>query len=159
MILMIVIQIIQDAFRLIVATKQPDLAAELYEQMAVYTVEVSEQQVQENAGVWAGGERPKEQKSKEQVKLDKDLLERAFDGDVDGVGELLGKGADPAARDGRMHTALSEAAVKGHLEVVKALLEWRRPIGCDPSAQGSDGRTPLHRAAFQGYHEVVYTIT
>ena len=41
----------KDAFRLIVVTKQQDLAEELYEQMTVYTVEVSEQQVKDQRAI------------------------------------------------------------------------------------------------------------
>lgn len=87
--------------------------------------------------------------------MDSDLLEFAFDGELDEINRLLDRGADPMAKDGRGHTPLSEAAVQGHVEVVRFLLDWKAPVGTDPNAQGSDGRSSLHRAAFQGHVEVV----
>lgn len=145
----------KDAFRLIVCTKKEEVPPELAAKMCVLNLQVSEEQVKENAGVWAGREKPKDSKSKEQIKLDTELLELAFDGEADEVKKLLEKGADPMAKDGRGHMALSEAAVQGHLETVRCLLDWRTPIGSDPNQGGSDGRTALHRAAFQGHLEVV----
>lgn len=145
----------KDAFRLIVSTKKEAPPGELLERMVVLKVEVSQQQVKENAGVWAGREKPKDMRSPEQIELDAQLLELAFDGQRDAIKTLLEKGADPMTKDGRGHTPLSEAAVQGHLEVVRCLLDWKAPIGCDPNAYGSDGRTALHRAAFQGHVLVV----
>lgn len=141
----------KDGFRFILVVKKEEPPAELLDKFVSLKVECSEEQVKTNAGVWAGGERPKKDKSSEQTKLDTDLLEFAFDGETDEVTTLLQKGADPLARDGRGHMPLSEAAVQGHLETVRALLDWKAPIGSDPNAYGSDGRTALHRAAFQGH--------
>lgn len=145
----------RDAFRLIVLSKREELPDSMSEGFAVFKLSVSEQQAQDNAGIWAGREKPGASKSKEQVKLDNDLTECAFDGEVDELKKLLDKGADPHAKDGRGHAALSEAAVQGHLDAVRFLLDWRAPIGPDPNAHGSDGRGSLHRAAFQGHHKVV----
>lgn len=145
----------KEGFRLVVTTKRDDVPVALLEKMCVLRVECTEEQVKNNAGTWAGGSRPKEQKSKEQIKLDEDLLELAFDGEHEEVSKLLEKGADPMAKDGRGNTALSEAAVKGHLETVKLLLDWKAPTGSDPNCLGGDGRTPLHRAAFGGFTETV----
>jgi len=145
----------KDAFRLIVASKREEPPADLVDKFVVLKLQVSEQQMKENAGVWAGREKPRETKSKEQLKMDSDLLELAFDGELEEIKPLLEKGSDLMAKDGRGHCALSEAAVQGHLETVRYILDWRAPIGCDPNAQGSDGRTALHRAAFQGHSEVV----
>mmetsp|Transcript_64940 Transcript_64940/g.152784 ORF Transcript_64940/g.152784 Transcript_64940/m.152784 type:complete len:550 (+) Transcript_64940:63-1712(+) len=144
----------KDAFRFVVATKQEEPPASLGEQMVLLKVDVSENEVKENAGRWAGRERPKQEKTKEQVQMDTDLLEFAFDGELEEVKNLLDKSADPMAKDGRGNTALSEAAVQGHLEVVKCLLDWKAPVGSDPQAAGSDGRTALHRACFQGHQAV-----
>lgn len=145
----------KDAFRLIVATKLEELPADLAERMVALKVECSAKEQEDNAGRWAGREKPRKEKSKEQQKLDTDLLELAFDGELEAVKELLGKGADPLTQDGRGHSPLSEAAVQGHLETVTYLLDWNAPIGSDPNSQGSDGRTALHRAAFQGHQAVV----
>jgi len=145
----------QEAFRLVVTTKKLELPAELLEKMCVLRVECSEEQIKNNAGTWAGGSRPKEEKSPEQIKMDADLLEYAFDGELEEVTSLLEKGADCMTKCGRGNSALSEAAVSGHLETVRALLDWKAPIGSDPNSFGSDGRTPLHRAAFGGFTETV----
>jgi len=136
-------------------TQREEVPESLAAQMCVLKVVCSEAEIKNNAGTWAGGSRPKEEKSKEQRKMDEDLLELAFDGELDEVKALLEKGADPMARDGRENTPLAEAAVQGHLETVRYLLDWKAPIGSDPNAAGSDGRTPLHRSAFQGHHETV----
>eukprot|EP00933_Yihiella_yeosuensis_P028719 TRINITY_DN22555_c0_g1_i1.p1 TRINITY_DN22555_c0_g1~~TRINITY_DN22555_c0_g1_i1.p1 ORF type:complete len:568 (+),score=160.07 TRINITY_DN22555_c0_g1_i1:94-1797(+) len=145
----------KDAFRLIVATKKEDVSEELSEKLTVMKVECTEQQAKENAGLWAGGEKPRAKKSKEQEKLDTDLLETAFDGDAEEVKKLLDKGADAMANDGRGNTPLSEAAVQGHLEACRVLLDWKKPIGSNANHAGGDGRTSVHRAAFQGHQEVV----
>ncbi|CAK9036919.1 unnamed protein product [Durusdinium trenchii] len=143
----------KDSFRLVVATKQ-EPPAKLAEQMIILKVDVSEVEVKENAGRWGGQEKKEKEKSKEQVKLDDDLLEFAFDGDLEAVQKLLEQSADPNAKDGRGNTPLSEAAVQGHRGLVRCLLDWKAPIGSNPNSQGSDGRTALHRACFQGHHEV-----
>lgn len=145
----------KEGFRLVVTTKREDVPAALLEKMCVLRVECTEEQIKNNAGTWAGGSRPKEQKSKEQIKLDEELLELAFDGELEEVKKLLEKGADQMAKDGRGNTALSEAAVKGHVDTVRVLLDWKAPTGSDPNCVGGDGRTPLHRAAFGGYIETV----
>lgn len=145
----------KDSFRLVIATKLEDVPESLSEQLSVLKVNVTDTEQKENAGRWAGREKPKKEKSKEQQQMDTDLLENAFDGETEAVKELLEKGADSLAKDGRENTALSEAAVQGHLETVRVLLDWKAPIGSDPNAHGSDGRTAIHRAAFQGHHDTV----
>ena len=52
--------------------------------------------------------------------------------------------------DGRKHTALSEAACQGHIEVIQYLLS----IGADPNSLNDTDRSPLWRAAFNGHIEV-----
>ncbi|CAJ1348658.1 unnamed protein product [Effrenium voratum] len=121
----------KDAFRLVVATKKEELPAQLCELMVTLKVDVSEHDVKENAGRWAGREQTEKTKSKEQLQLDGELLEYAFDGDLEAIQKLLEKSADPMAKDGRGNMPLSEAAV-----------------------QGNDGRTALHRACFQGHQAV-----
>ncbi|CAJ1431176.1 unnamed protein product [Effrenium voratum] len=115
----------KDAFRLVVATKKEELPAQLCELMVTLKVDVSEHDVKENAGRWAGREQTEKTKSKEQLQLDGDLLEYAFDGDLEAIQKLLEKSADPMAKDGRGNMPLSEAAVQGHLEVVQFLLDWK----------------------------------
>ncbi len=75
------------------------------------------------------------------------LVESAFDGDIDAVRDQLAKGYHLESRDGRKHTALSEAASQGHLALVLELLQ----LGADPNALSDTGRSPLWRAAFNGH--------
>ncbi|KAI4884098.1 hypothetical protein NFI96_020423, partial [Prochilodus magdalenae] len=64
-------------------------------------------------------------------------------GDEGSVIEVLHRGgADLNARNKRRQTPLHIAVNKGHLQVVKTLLDF----GCHPSLQDSEGDTPLHDA-------------
>ena len=74
------------------------------------------------------------------------LVEAAFDGDLEEVKSWLDKGYHFESVDGRKHTALSEAACQGHELVVKYLLD----LGADPNALNDNNRSPLWRAAFSG---------
>jgi ankyrin repeat protein len=65
-------------------------------------------------------------------------------GDLAAVKRLI---RDKAAADRRLSdgsTPLVSAAIRGHIEVVRYLLE----LGADPSGSTTDGNTPLHAAAF-----------
>eukprot|EP01039_Chlorochromonas_danica_P004234 gene4234-4653_t len=83
-----------------------------------------------------------------------ELVEAAFDGDLDEVQNQIAKGFHLESVDGRKHTALSEAASQGHLNVVNYLLEH----GADPNALSDTGRSPLWRAAFNNHVEVVQVL-
>lgn len=83
--------------------------------------------------------------------VDMALLAAAYDGHLAEVHRLLNLRADARATDGRGNDALSEAAVKGHLEVVEVLLAHQAPLGTNPNSTNSDGRSCLHRAAFHGH--------
>lgn len=52
-----------------------------------------------------------------------DLVESAFDGDLDLLQSLIAKGFHLESTDGRKHTALSEAASQGHMHIVQYLLQ------------------------------------
>jgi ankyrin repeat protein len=80
-----------------------------------------------------------------------ELVEAAFDGDLELLQALIAKGYHLESCDGRKHTALSEAACQGHLHIVSFLLEH----GADPNALSDTGRSALWRAAFNGHVEVV----
>eukprot|EP01038_Epipyxis_sp_PR26KG_P014696 gene14696-19745_t len=80
-----------------------------------------------------------------------ELVEAAFDGDLEELKSYILKGYHIESTDGRKHTALSEASVQGHLHVVTYLLE----NGADPNCLNDTGRSPLWRASFNGHIEVV----
>lgn len=88
---------------------------------------------------------------KEIKRNSRDMVEDAFEGNVEAVQGWIEKGYDIESVDGHKHTALSEASVKGHNEVVKLLLEK----GADPNRPNDKGRTPLYRAAFNGLLDTV----
>ena len=87
----------------------------------------------------------------------KDLFQAVQKGDVAGVEKALVSGADINEKNERAetaltsHTALMSAAWKGHLEVVKLLLERN----ADVNIQDKLGRTALISAAWKNYLEVV----
>lgn len=85
------------------------------------------------------------------IRNSQDLVEAAFDGDLDEVKNQIQKGFHLESYDGRKHTALSEAACQGHLHVVQWLLE----NGADPNALNDTGRSALWRAAFNNHAEIV----
>ena len=104
----------------------------LNDKMTVLKIDTAGCETQSEA-VWGGGNAPKEVKSKEQKKMDLDLLEFAFDGDEKEVKKLLEEGADFCEVDSRGNTALAEAAVAGHYDCCKILLEFNHPLGSDPN--------------------------
>jgi ankyrin repeat protein len=85
------------------------------------------------------------------VRNSKQLVEAAFDGDLDEIKAQIDKGYHMESMDGRKQTALSEASCQGHLHVVNFLLEQ----GADPNAVSDTGRSPMWRAAFNQHIHVV----
>ena len=77
-----------------------------------------------------------------------DMVEYAFDGELDEVRGLIDKGFYVDSVDSRKHTSLSDAASQGHAEVVEYLLD----LGADPNSASDLNRTPLWRAAYNGHH-------
>ena len=82
------------------------------------------------------------------------LVEAAFDGDLDGIKDWIDKGFHIESCDGRKHTALSECACQGHLHVVSYLIQ----AGADPNALSDTGRSPLWRASFGGHLATVQAL-
>lgn len=87
----------------------------------------------------------------EVVRNSTQLVEAAFDGELDEVKNWIEKGYHIESCDGRKHTALSEASCQGQLHVVEYLLEQ----GANPNALSDTNRSPLWRAAFSGHVHVV----
>ncbi len=82
---------------------------------------------------------------------DADLLKAASAGDLGEVSRALERGANVNAKDEYNNTSLNGAALFGHLEVVKRLLE----AGADIENKGSGGGlTPLANAASRGHFDV-----
>jgi len=90
----------------------------------------------------------------EVVRNSTQLVEAAFDGDLDEMKSWIDKGYHLESTDGRKHTALSEAACQGHAHIVAYLLE----NGADPNALSDTGRSPMWRAAFNNHVAVVKTL-
>jgi ankyrin repeat protein len=80
-----------------------------------------------------------------------DMVEEAFDGNMEQVKEWLEKGYDLESVDGHENTSLGEAAAQGHDDLVGYLLD----LGADPNTQNDQGRSPLFRASFNGHDSTV----
>ena len=70
----------------------------------------------------------------------KELVEAAFEGDVEAVKDWLAKDYHVESRDGQRATALSEACCAGKIECVRFLLLDQ---GAEPNTVNATGRTPL----------------
>ncbi|PBD16151.1 ankyrin repeat domain-containing protein [Wolbachia endosymbiont of Drosophila subpulchrella] len=81
-----------------------------------------------------------------------ELLKAAGSGDIQEVNSLINKGANVNATDQDGKTPLHWAAVKGHEEVVEALLKVN---GINVNATDQGGKTPLHLAARDNNKEIV----
>jgi len=76
--------------------------------------------------------------------------EAARTGKADAVKAMLADGQDVNARDADC-TALLNAALHGHADVVQVLLDH----GADVDTAGPSGTTPLYHAAYEGHEAVV----
>ncbi|KAJ1489706.1 ankyrin repeat-containing domain protein, partial [Baffinella frigidus] len=69
------------------------------------------------------------------------------------VQQLLADGQDIEEKGGeRQSTPLYEASLRGHLEVLRLLLEAGGCCLAEASAKTHNGLTPLHYASFHGRH-------
>ncbi|KAJ0399810.1 hypothetical protein ATCC90586_007535 [Pythium insidiosum] len=89
--------------------------------------------------------------SKETKRNSMELVEAAFDGEIDVVRKCLDQNYDVDSADGHKHTALSEAACKGNNDILVLLLER----GADPNKVSDEKRSPLYRAAYNGHLQTV----
>lgn len=89
--------------------------------------------------------------SKEVKRNNTQLVEAAFDNDMDTVLACLDKNYDLESEDGHAHTPLSEAASQGNNAILKLLLER----GADPNKCNDENRSPMYRAAYNGHLETV----
>jgi ankyrin repeat protein len=81
-----------------------------------------------------------------------DFLAAARKGDAKRVSDLLDKGVDVNAKTDYGATALSFAAEKGHLEVVKVLLKHKADVNAKDTFYQSK---PLTWAVYRGHVEVI----
>lgn len=88
---------------------------------------------------------------KEIKRNSEDMVEDAFEGDLEAVKGWLEKGYYIDSEDPRKHTAVSEAACNGATELVVYLLDQ----GADPNICSDHGRSPLYRAAYNGHNDLV----
>jgi outer membrane protein assembly factor BamB len=89
------------------------------------------------------------------AELKEAFLAAARKGDVASVKALLAKGADVNATNAYGATALSYAADKGHLEVVKLLLQHKAKVNVKDSFYNF---TPLTWAGYRGHAAVVQAL-
>ncbi|KUF99317.1 hypothetical protein AM588_10009527 [Phytophthora nicotianae] len=89
--------------------------------------------------------------AKESKRNSTELVEAAFDNELDIVVSCLDKNYDIESEDGHGHTGLSEASCQGHKDIVNLLLER----GADPNKCNDENRSPLYRAAYNGHLETM----
>lgn len=83
------------------------------------------------------------ERSRQQESLNKELMDAAYQGNMEEVEILLGKGADVDARDNYSRTTpLHRAATRDNRGLVSLLLDR----GAQVDAMDAHGRTPLHVA-------------
>jgi cytohesin len=85
---------------------------------------------------------------------DMDLCAAALFGDIDKIGEILKKGADPNAQDTNGLTPLLYAVREERTEIVYLLLK----NGADPNAKDTNEQTPLLYAIRKGRAEALHLL-
>ncbi|CAM9382190.1 unnamed protein product, partial [Discosporangium mesarthrocarpum] len=137
-----------DFVLILLINKDHELPPEVSTQLAVVWVLSAEE---------LGGEKPKEGQQDEELagvfgakeikRNAPQLVEAAFDGELEEVKKWLDKGFHIESADGRGHTAVSEAAAQGQDEVLRLLLDE----SADPNALNDNGRSALWRACYNGH--------
>ncbi|KAG3026218.1 hypothetical protein PC121_g8713 [Phytophthora cactorum] len=89
--------------------------------------------------------------AKETKRNSTELVEAAFDNELDTVVSCLDKNYDIESEDGHGHTGLSEASCQGHKDIVRLLLDR----GADPNKCNDENRSPLYRAAYNGHLQTI----
>ena len=86
--------------------------------------------------------------------LDDELADAVFLADTEDVRALLGRGADPDARDEDQRTPLMNATMDGHRELVHMLLE----AGADPNLRDADQWSPLDVAVYRKSLDLIWLL-
>ncbi len=82
--------------------------------------------------------------------VDKELLDAAHDGDLEAAKKALADGGNVEIVDGRGMKPIHWAALRGHKEIVDALLEK----GADVNGRNSAEWTPLMHASLEGHLDI-----
>lgn len=141
--------LISDHFKLVVVCRFSPPPVQTAGRMCVINVSLQTQDDQGGAG--QEGLAKALGVAKETKRNSLELVEAAFDNDMEVVVACLDKNYDLESQDGHSHTALSEAACQGNSDILKLLLER----GADPNKCNDEKRSPLYRAAYNGHLETV----
>jgi len=92
--------------------------------------------------------------AQEKDSTDLQLILAAYNGDINGVNQLIADSADVNACNDEGISALMYASEKGYTEIVKILLYHN----ADPDLKPANGRTALISATIHNYQEIVYLL-
>lgn len=87
-------------------------------------------------------------------KLQKELNQAAWDGDIEGIQKALENGASVNAGYYQQGTPLGLAVTKGRAEIVRLLIE----NGAEVNVKYKWDETPLHYAVYRNYVEIAETL-
>ena len=87
-----------------------------------------------------------------------DLIDQASSGNLKAVRGLIDTGANVDAQDKQRRTALMLASKKGHLDIVKTLVNAGAALNLQSNERGYGGNTALMYACRHGHLEVVKTL-
>ena len=76
-------------------------------------------------------------------------MRASLNGDIAQVRAMLAIGVDPNSKTKHGYTALMGAALNGHLDIIKILLD----AGADPEVEAS-GKTPIDLSTTLGFEEI-----
>lgn len=144
--------LVNDQFKLVVVCKCASPPPKTALAMCVLHVHLPSEQADSGVNSSEAGSLAKLLGVGKEVKRNSlELVEAAFDNDLETVAKCLEKNYDLESEDGHAHTALSEAACQGNDGIVRLLLER----GADPNKCNDEKRSPLYRACYNGHMETI----
>lgn len=144
--------LVNDQFKLVVVCKCASPPPKTALAMCVLHVHLPSEQPDDNNSDSEAGALAKLLGVGKEVKRNSlELVEAAFDNDLELVTKCLEKNYDLESEDGHAHTALSEAACQGNDGIVRLLLER----GADPNKCNDERRSPLYRACYNGHMDTI----
>eukprot|EP00347_Sterkiella_histriomuscorum_P023741 403333546 len=138
-----------DNFRLIFVTKSVLIPSQLKDNFELLIID--DDKIEEEDLVAKINRKQPENSSR--IKMGQDLLEAAYNGDLDKLKQLVNGGSDIKFKDHDGNTCFLEASLMGHYEIVIYLLSLDEHK-IDINYKNYVGRTALHKAAFGGHHQV-----